>query len=61
MGIRIPQSIIKECHFENEIELSIHQGSVVLTPIINRRQGWKMILQDELLKHPVKAEGAWEW
>ncbi len=61
MGVRLPQPIIKECHFENELELSVRQGMVVLSPVINRRSGWKELVQDELLKHPVKVEGEWEW
>ena len=61
MGIRLPQPVIKECHFEGELELVVRQGSVILTPIMKRRQGWKELVQDELLHHPVKPEGEWEW
>ena len=61
MGIRLPQPVIKECNFEGELELVVRQGSVVLTPIMKRRQGWKELVQDELLHHPVKPEGEWEW
>lgn len=61
MGIRLPQPVIKECSFEGELELVVRQGGVVLTPIMKRRQGWKELVQDELLHHPVKPEGEWEW
>ena len=61
MGVRLPQPVIRECHFEKELDLSVRQGCVVLTPIIERRQGWKELIQDELSSHPMKAQGDWEW
>ncbi len=61
MGVRLPQSVIKECQFENELELHIRQGSVVLLPVVKNRYGWKELMQSELNKHPIKAEGEWEW
>ena len=61
MGVRLPQSVIKECQFENEWELHIRQGSVVLSPVVKNRYGWKELMQSELNKHPIKAEGEWEW
>ncbi len=61
MGIRLPQSVIKECQFENELELHIRQGSVVLSPVVKNRYGWKELMQSELNRHPIKAEGEWEW
>lgn len=61
MGVRLPQSVIKECHLENELELHVRQGSVVLSPVVKNRHGWKELIQSELLNHPIKAEGEWEW
>lgn len=61
MGVRLPQSVIKECQFENELELHIRQGSVVLSPVVKNRYGWKELMQSELNRHPIKAEGEWEW
>lgn len=61
MGVRLPQSVIKECQFENELELHIRQGSVVLSPVVKNRYGWKELMQSELNKYPIKAEGEWEW
>lgn len=61
MGVRLPQSVIKECQFENELELNIRQGCVVLSPIVKNCHGWKELMQSELIKHPIKAEGEWEW
>ena len=48
-------------YFENELELHIRQGSVVLSPVVKNRYGWKELMQSELNKHPIKAEGEWEW
>ena len=60
-GIRLPKNLIEECGFKNELNLSVRQGAVVITPVIPPRLGWKELLQDELQERPVKAEGEWEW
>jgi antitoxin MazE len=39
-GIRIPRSIIKACGFEEEVELGVGDGMVVLAPVGKPRQGW---------------------
>jgi len=61
-GIRIPTTILKQCHIENEVDLYINENEIVLKPInsSNPRQGWenffkKMSLnQDDKLLIPDK-------
>ena len=60
-GIRLPKNVIEECGFKEELNLSVRQGAVVITPIVPPRMGWKELLQDEANFRPIKAEGEWEW
>ena len=60
-GVRLPKNLIEECGFKNELNLSVRQGAVIITPIIPPRLGWKELLQDEIQTRPIKAEGEWEW
>jgi antitoxin MazE len=39
-GVRIPASVIKECGFDEEIEMRVEQGVIVLSPLRGVRQGW---------------------
>ena len=32
-GIRIPNTILKQCHIENEVDLYINENEIVLKPI----------------------------
>lgn len=40
-GIRIPRSIIKACGFDEEVEMRVNDGVVVLTPVRGAREGWE--------------------
>ena len=40
-GIRIPKAIIEQCSFDNSVEMEVIDGSLVLTPIKNIREGWE--------------------
>ena len=61
LGVRLPKNVIEECGLKEELNLVVRQGAVVITPLIPPRLGWKELVADELAKHPVKAEGEWEW
>jgi len=39
-GVRIPNSVIKECGFGDEIEMRVEHGVVVLAPARRTRDGW---------------------
>ena len=60
-GVRLPKTIIEECGFKEDLNLTVRQGAVLITPIVPPRLGWKELLLDEISAHPVKAEGEWEW
>ena len=60
-GVRLPKNVIDECGFKEELNLTVRQGAVVITPVVPPRLGWKELVADEVNAHPVKAEGEWEW
>ena len=60
-GVRLPKTIIEECGFKEELNLTVRQGAVVITPVVQPRTGWRELVADEVASHPVKAEGEWEW
>ncbi|MGK7949441.1 MAG: AbrB/MazE/SpoVT family DNA-binding domain-containing protein [Xenococcaceae cyanobacterium] len=70
-GIRIPKAIIEQCGFNNSVEMEVIDGSLVLTPIKNIREGWEEFFQemaangdDELLIDdaiPTVEDEYWEW
>ena len=40
-GIRIPKSIIKQCHIENTVEMEIKDDKIILKPVNKKpRQNW---------------------
>lgn len=54
-GIRLPKSVIKECDFHSEINLTVEQKRVVLTALNKERSGWK-----EKIKATDLGESTWE-
>ncbi|MEM8673613.1 MAG: AbrB/MazE/SpoVT family DNA-binding domain-containing protein [Cyanobacteria bacterium P01_G01_bin.67] len=70
-GIRIPKTIIEQCGFDNYVEMEVKDGSLVLTPIKNIREGWSESFQsmavngdDQLLIDDALgtvSDEDWEW
>lgn len=60
-GVRLPKNIIEECGLKEELNLNVNQGSIIITPVVSPRLGWKELVLDEANSHPIKAEGEWEW
>ncbi len=71
-GVRLPQAVIKECGFGEQVEMRVEKGSVVLMPVRHPRDGWAAAFErmaacgdDELLipdtiEHEWDKE-EWEW
>lgn len=56
-GIRIPKSVLEECNFSDEAELEIKKGTIVISPVVQVRDGWS-----DAADILVKAEEVeWEW
>ena len=70
-GIRIPKTIIEQCGFAQSVEMKVIDGSLVLTPIKQIREGWEESFQamaangdDELLiddSISTVEDEDWEW
>jgi antitoxin MazE len=70
-GIRIPKSLIDECHLEDAVELSVVDGSLVVRPAPKAREGWDAAFErmaehgdDSLLDPDISSEfdaTEWEW
>ena len=70
-GIRIPKAIIEQCGFDNSVEMKVIDGSLILTPVKNLREGWAESFQemtangdDELLIDDAIStveDEDWEW
>jgi len=69
-GIRIPKSLIDQCHLGDTVELSVVDGSLVVRPAAGARQGWDAAFQrmsdadDDVLDtvNPTAFdETEWEW
>ena len=60
-GIRIPSSIIKQCGFEQELELSVKNKALIVTASEAVRKDWQKAAQKENEQMPFDEKGEWEW
>lgn len=60
-GIRIPASIIKQCDFENMLEVNVRHKAMVVTAAFGVREGWQELTEAENKDHPFDEKGEWEW
>ncbi|MGE8721595.1 AbrB/MazE/SpoVT family DNA-binding domain-containing protein [Leptospira terpstrae] len=41
-GIRIPKTVLAECHIEEEVDLQVEDNKIIITPHKNKpRMGWE--------------------
>jgi len=70
-GIRIPKPLLKQCNFQNEVELEIHDNELVIRSPHSPRKSWAEKFaamaakgDDKLLDAETKTkwdEKEWEW
>ena len=72
-GVRIPKALLEESGLRGEVDMSVHDGTLVIAPGWRSRQGWaeafrQMTLRgdDELLDGDLATTGSfeeesWEW
>jgi len=73
-GVRIPKSFIEESGLQNDVELEINEGRIIIKPTSKPRESWAMafksssaegesdILDSEVLRFQSKwDEEEWEW
>lgn len=39
-GIRLPNTVLKECGIDSKVELEIEDNRIILKPVKTPRQGW---------------------
>ena len=61
MGIRLPKTVIEECHLQSELELIPQKEGVFLKSVKKPREGWKEAIEVEIEKRPMSSLGEWEW
>lgn len=40
-GIRIPKTLLEQCHLRNEVELEVRDDHLVVRPAAKPRSGWE--------------------
>jgi antitoxin MazE len=70
-GIRLPKPLIEEVGLEDEVELRVREGTIVISPVNGPRAGWDEAAramherdEDGLLATPVPTrfdEEEWQW
>ena len=70
-GVRLPKSLIEQMGFNNEVEIVVQDGQLVLRPVTRPRRGWdEQFLamarhgDDKLLDGPTSTKwdrSEWRW
>ncbi|ORJ59231.1 AbrB/MazE/SpoVT family DNA-binding domain-containing protein [Geothermobacter hydrogeniphilus] len=69
-GVRIPKPILKQCGFQGEVELEVHDRKLIIKAATQPRENWgeafKSMAQngdDRLIDFPPSSwdEEEWEW
>lgn len=72
-GVRIPKALLQEAGLEDEVELTVRDGTLVVSPANQARQGWADAFRsmaeagdDELVDGDATTSDAfdaesWEW
>jgi antitoxin MazE len=73
-GIRIPKSLLEESGLQNEVELKIDSGRIIIKPVSNNRESWEaafkkmaknkddVLLDSKTLQSQSKWDDEeWEW
>lgn len=70
-GIRIPKSVLSQCHINDKVELEIEDNKIILKPIHNKpRNNWNMKFKEMaeneddklIIDDNIDSDiGTWEW
>ena len=66
-GVIIPAALLKECGIDDELELSLEEGALVIKPIKPKREGWfdgySESQDDNVWQEltPAADSDEWEW
>ena len=65
-GVCIPEAVIEQCGFKDEVELTVKDGLLVITPAGGLRAGWDEAFKamaeagDDALLFPDTADTEWD-
>jgi antitoxin MazE len=70
-GVRLPKPLIEEARLQEEVQLRVRDGAVIITSLTEPRAGWAEAArqvrdqdQDRLLDEPIATEfdrKEWRW
>ncbi len=70
-GIRIPSSVLNQCHIESKVNMLIENGKIILVPVSKKtREGWNIKFKDMaknnddnlIINDDIDLDsGDWEW
>lgn len=60
-GIRIPASVIKQCGFEKNLEVTVKNKAMIVTASDGVRYGWQELSIIENEQNEFDEKGEWEW
>jgi len=72
-GIRLPKAMLEQCGLQDEVDLSVEEGRLVIRPLEKPRAGWgeasmgmaergdDSLLDEEYLGPTEWDETEWEW
>lgn len=55
-GVIIPSHILKQCGFEEEVEIEHKDNQIVISPVRQPRAGWTEAIRDEGADDPLLAD-----
>jgi len=61
IGVRLPKSALQECGFENEVEMTVQDRNILLSPPQGDRTAWYELFHESVRQKPVQEKGEWEW
>ena len=51
-GIRIPKSVLDQCHIEDEVDMKISDSEIIIKPLKKKpRSNWETSFKKEIAKH----------
>jgi len=66
-GIRLPQVVLKQCGFEDELEMEVYNRELVIRSVNMTREGWEKAFagmaandDDRLLDQVAETKQAWD-
>ncbi len=70
-GVRIPRTLLEQAELDDEVEMTVQEGKLIIRPARERRQGWEAqfaamaeLGDDRLLDEPRPTEWdevEWTW